>query len=82
MHEKYANPGIYLDTEDHGRLIEENREAYARDRAERLSREVREIEQTLEWGHVSTEEAERLHAEKQRLLDDLEEMADVWGQGR
>jgi hypothetical protein len=46
--EKYARPGIYLDEDDHGRLLDENREAYQRDRVERLRRELRDAEARLE----------------------------------
>lgn len=45
--EKYARPGIYLDEDDHERLLDENREQYERDRVERLRRELREAEERL-----------------------------------
>lgn len=45
--EKYAKPGLYLDTDDHARLIEENREAYERERWERLLRERERIDAEL-----------------------------------
>lgn len=45
--EKYARPGHYLDTDDHERLIEENREQYLQDRRERLLNELREVEDKL-----------------------------------
>lgn len=64
--EKYANPGLYLDTDDHGRLIEENREAYLRDEAERKADKLRKIEQALDV--VATQHArDELHEEKERL---------------
>lgn len=44
MNEKYANPGLYLDTDDHERLLEENRVAYIRERRERLLRELENLE--------------------------------------
>jgi len=46
--EYYANPGRNLDTDDHARLVDENREQYLRERAEQLSRELREIRRELE----------------------------------
>lgn len=74
--EKYANPGAYLDTDDHGRLIEENRAAYIRDEADQLNRKIRELERAL--GAVdSMEAAEAIQSEieqhRQRLKD-LEQM--------
>lgn len=45
--EKYARPGVYLDTDDHERLIEENRDAYLRERCERLARELRAAQEEL-----------------------------------
>lgn len=46
--EYYARPGLYLDEDDHGRLIEENREAYRRERRERLLREIEHRQGQLE----------------------------------
>lgn len=46
--EYYANPGMNLDTDDHERLLDENREAYLRDRRERLLRELQNIEDEME----------------------------------
>lgn len=45
--EKYARPGIYLDEDDHGRLLDENRERYLEDRRTRLLNELREVEEQL-----------------------------------
>lgn len=47
--EKYARPGLYLDTDDHERLIEENREQYLQDKRDRLLNELREVEEELGW---------------------------------
>jgi hypothetical protein len=45
--EKYARPGLYLDTDDHERLLEENREAHLRERRDRLRRELEQVEEEL-----------------------------------
>ena len=44
MREKYANPGMYLDADDHGRLIEENRDKYRQERRRELIRELQNLE--------------------------------------
>lgn len=46
--EKHARPGLYLDEDDHARLLDENRDAFRRDRAERLRREIREKQRELD----------------------------------
>lgn len=46
--EKYARPGLYRDDDDHARLLDENRDAFRRDRAERLRREIREKQRKLD----------------------------------
>lgn len=46
--EYYARPGLYLDEDDHERLIDENREAFRRERRERLVREQERIARELE----------------------------------
>lgn len=78
MTEKYANPGLYLDEDDHGRLIEENREKYIRHEAEQVKDRLRVIDNAL--GAVVTAEArDALETERdqlQRRLDDLEDMDD------
>lgn len=48
--EYYARPGLYLDEDDHGRLIEENREQYLKERRDRLRKELREVESELRNG--------------------------------
>lgn len=45
--EKYARPGMYRDDDDHARLLDENREAFRRDRRERLLREIEEKKEKL-----------------------------------
>lgn len=45
--EKYARPGLYLDEDDHERLLDENREQYDRERRERLFRERERINRQL-----------------------------------
>lgn len=45
-HEYYADQ-YHLDTDDHQRLIEENRAAYAREEAARLAQERADIEAAL-----------------------------------
>lgn len=42
--ERHARPGLYRDDDDHGRLIEENRDAYRRDRRARLLRELERLD--------------------------------------
>lgn len=69
--EKYARPGMYLDTDDHGRLIAENRDAYERERRERLFREIEKIDVALDV--VSTEEAQELVTRKEEIKDELRE---------
>lgn len=46
--EKYARPGLYLDEDDHGRLIEENREPMLQERRQQLLRELEDTEAKLE----------------------------------
>jgi hypothetical protein len=45
--EYYANPGRNLDTDDHERLLDENRDAYLRERHERLVRELEHLERRM-----------------------------------
>lgn len=45
--EKYARPGVYLDEDDHGRLLDENRGAYRRDHREELLQEIDDAEDEL-----------------------------------
>ena len=45
--EKYARPGVYLDEDDHGRLLDENREQYRRERREELLQKRRRIDRQL-----------------------------------
>lgn len=45
--EKYARPGVYRDDDDHARLLDENREAYERERRERLVEEIEENKRKL-----------------------------------
>lgn len=45
--EKYARPGTYRDDDDHARLLDENRAAYAREQAARLAQERADIEAAL-----------------------------------
>lgn len=45
--EKFARPGLYLDEDDHKRLLEENEEQYLRDRRDRLLKELREVEERM-----------------------------------
>ena len=76
MEEKYANPGMHLDTDDHGRLLRENRGAYARDEAERLSNEIRTLEDAINVG-VAHDAQIRLREEieaKQIKLNQLGEI--------
>lgn len=46
--EKYARPGVYRDDDDHAKLLDENREAYERERRERLVNEIEENKRKLE----------------------------------
>lgn len=43
--EKFAQPGVYLDTDDHARLIDDNREQRRRDRIEELRNELQALEE-------------------------------------
>jgi len=72
--EKHARPGTYLDTDDHGRLLEENRDAYLRERADRIRRTIEQMNTALEV--VSPEENARLRAEQERLKEELEEISE------
>lgn len=65
----------YLDTDDHGRLLEENRAAYAQDELEELSRELRQIETAREV--VSCEEHVRLDARVEAIEDRMEYLGDI-----
>jgi len=42
-HEYYLDPGRNLDTDDHERLLDENREQYAQERREQLIRELENL---------------------------------------
>lgn len=76
MREKYANPGMYLDTDDHGRLIEENREKLAAEEAQRLKREMRQLERTLQMcPHLDD-----VRAEFERKERRLEYLAEKYGE--
>lgn len=43
--ERYARPGLYLDEDRHEELLDENRDAYCRDRIKELRRELRRLEE-------------------------------------
>lgn len=45
--EYYARPGLYLDEDDHERLLTENRETYLRERRQRLLRELEALDHEL-----------------------------------
>lgn len=62
----------HLDTDDHERLLDENREAYARERAEDISFELYKIERALSV--VSVDEVERLQERRESLLCELDEI--------
>lgn len=72
--EKYARPGIYLDTDDHERLLEENRGAYLMEEAEMLRQELETLSAALRV--VQDDETKgRLSGEMSRIraeLDDVE----------
>lgn len=74
MYEKYANPGMYLDTDNHARLIEENKAAYLREAADRKKAKIEKITQALDV--VSYDEAARLRAERKRLIAELEDLGE------
>jgi len=69
--EKYARPGLYLDEDDHGRLIEENREAYIREEAQRINDRLAGLRMAQEHGADVQDEID--HAEDR--LDELKEMS-------
>lgn len=73
MTEKYARPGVYHDTDDHGRLIRENRRSMRRERAHRIYEKLRKIDTALEVVQNPTERAE-LKARKESLIDELDEL--------
>lgn len=68
--EFYADPGRNLDTDDHARLLDENREAYDRERASRLIHAIDSIEDAKPY--VDEETAERMENAADRLRAELE----------
>lgn len=78
MNEKYSTKAK-LDTDNHQKLLEENREAFARDRVERLQAKLRDLKQAQE--HLPA--SEDLSAEIERTEAKLEEAGEElkWHQG-
>lgn len=70
--EKYARPGLYLDEDNHERLLNENREAYIRERIERLNREIEEMKVAMK--HVSPEEKARLQSKIESHREEILEL--------
>jgi hypothetical protein len=47
IEEKFARPGLYLDEDDHERLLDENRDKYLAERRQRLLRELENVEKAM-----------------------------------
>ncbi len=78
MYEKYSTKAK-LDTDNHQKLLEENQEAFARDRVERLQAKLRDLKQAQEHLPASEDlsaEIERTEAKLEKAGEELE-----WHQG-
>lgn len=73
--EKYANPGLYLDEDDHARLLDENREAYIREDAQRVQEKIRSVETAMDCVESQTA-YDALTDEKDALEERLAELQD------
>lgn len=76
MNEKYATPDLYLDTDDHARLLDENPGAYASERAERVADTIEAINIALEVCETD-EERRRLNDRLEQNKTELEMLREV-----